>query len=99
MGANDHSKRKRAPLRRALSSLIGSPRVEGEGSVEIRGRGSVTVHGSGTILTYTPGVICLQFGRGVLRIEGEALVCSSYFLGAVRVDGKIHGLAFEEDDR
>ncbi len=97
MGTKERTGRK--SLRQALSSLVDKERCEGEGLIELRGRASVTVRGSGAILTYTPTVIRLGFGKEVLRIEGTALICSSYFLGAVRVDGKIGALSFEEEGR
>ncbi|MBO5939181.1 MAG: YabP/YqfC family sporulation protein [Clostridia bacterium] len=74
-----------------LPDLLGK-----EGLVEIRGRGSVTVRGGGKILLYTPEEIRISMPRCVLSISGEELVCTSYFQGAVGVDGRIGGVFFEE---
>lgn len=73
-----------------LPDLLGN-----EGLVEIRGRGTVTVRGGGKILLYTPEEIRIAMPRCVLSIVGEGLVCTSYFQGAVGVDGRIGGVCFE----
>ena len=71
----------------------------GEGLVEIRGRGAVTVRGGGKILRYTPEEIRISMPRCVLVIKGEGLVCTSYYQGAVGIDGRIEGVFFEEEDQ
>ena len=68
------------------------------GLVEIRGRGAVTVRGGGKILLYTPEEIRISMPRSVLSICGEGLVCTSYYQGAVGVDGRIRGVFFEEGE-
>ena len=70
--------------------------LSSDGLVELRGRGSVTVRGGGKILLYTPEKIRIAMPRCILSIVGERLVCTSYFQGAVRVDGRIGGVFFEE---
>ena len=70
----------------------------GEGMVEIRGRGAVTVRGGGRILRYTPEEIRILLPRCVLSIRGEDLVCTSYYRGAVGIDGRIGGVTFEEGE-
>ena len=70
----------------------------GEGLVEIRGRGEVTVRGGGRILLYTPSEIRIAMGSYTLSILGEGLVCTSYYQGAVGVDGRIFGVGFEEGE-
>ena len=69
----------------------------GESHIEIRGRGCVTVSGCGKILTYTPHTIRLSLKKGALLIEGERLLCSSYCAGAVRIDGCVRRVEFEEE--
>ena len=76
-----------------LPDLLGN-----EGLVEIRGRGSVTVRGGGRILLYTPEEIRISMPRCVLSICGEELVCTSYYQGAVGIDGRIGGVFFEEGE-
>ena len=71
--------------------------LSGDGLVEIRGRGSVTVRGGGKILLYTPEEIRIAMQKCVLSILGERLVCTSYFQGAVGIDGRIRGVFFEEE--
>ena len=68
------------------------------GLVELRGRGSVTVRGGGRILLYTPQKIRISMPKGVLAICGERLLCTSYYQGAVGVDGRIDGIFFEEGE-
>lgn len=70
----------------------------GESFVEIRGRNSVTVKGSGRVLTYTDTLIRFALCKGVLRIEGRRLCCSSYHSGAAVVDGRISLVCFEEEE-
>ena len=69
------------------------------GLVEIRGRGTVTVRGGGRILRYTPKEIRISMPRCVLSIRGERLICTSYYRGAIGVDGVIGGVFFEEVER
>ncbi len=96
MGRND--KERGGNFRERLSRRLDLvPDLLGkEGLVEIRGRGAVTVRGGGKILLYTPEEIRISMPRCVLLIRGEGLVCTSYFQGAVGVDGKIGGVFFEE---
>ena len=84
----------RERLTRRLDLL---PDLLGEGSlVEIRGRGALTVRGGGRILRYTPEEIRISMPRCVLSIRGERLTCTSYYRGAVGIDGTIFGVVFEE---
>ena len=69
----------------------------GESLVEIRGRGSVTVKGGGRILLYTPEEIRIALAKSVLSIGGEGLVCTSYYPGAIGVEGRIFQVSFEEE--
>lgn len=67
-----------------------------ESMVEIRGRGSMIVRGCGRILLYTPDEIRLEMGESEITVWGERLVCTSYYLGAVGIDGRINGVNFKE---
>ena len=69
----------------------------GECLVELRGRYAVTVRGGGRILLYTPEEIRIALCRGCLCVVGERLVCSSYYVGAVGIEGLIGGIFFEEE--
>lgn len=68
--------------------------LPGGSLVEIRGRCAVTVRGGGKILAYTPEELCIALGKGVLTIRGRRLVCTSYYLGAVGVEGQIDEVVF-----
>ena len=62
--------------------------------VEIRGRGEVTVRGVGKILAYTPEEICVALPRGILSVKGRGLICPSYSVGALGLEGQIDEVAF-----
>jgi sporulation protein YqfC len=68
----------------------------GEGMVEIRGRSSMIVRGCGRILVYKPDEIRLEMGVSEITVWGEKLVCTSYYLGAVGIEGQIKAINFEE---
>lgn len=59
--------------------------------VEIVGDFEATVHGCRRIIHYSPEKISLQMKKkgGTVTLEGQGLVCSSFFVGAVVVEGKI----------
>ncbi len=62
--------------------------------VEIRGRHAMTVRGNGKILVYTPEEICVELKQGVLSVKGRRLVCTSYYVGALGIEGKIDEVTF-----
>ena len=65
------------------------------GSVlEIRGRHAMTVRGNGKILVYTPEEVCVELGEGVLSVKGRRLICTSYYRGALGIEGKIDEVVF-----
>lgn len=72
--------------------------VSGEPTVEIRGRSLVSVQGGERILTYTPEEIRIALKRGCVRIKGKDLVCISYYVGAIGVEGRIFCVCFEEGE-
>ena len=72
--------------------------VSGEPTVEIRGRSLVSVQGGERILTYTPEEIQIALKRGCVRIKGKDLVCISYYVGAIGVEGRIFCVCFEEGE-
>ena len=61
------------------------------GRVEIVGDFEATVHGCRRISHYSPEKISLQMKKrdGVVSVEGQDLVCTSFFVGAVVIEGKI----------
>lgn len=71
--------------------------LPGAGFLEIRGQNSMTVKGGGRILTYTPELIRIALEKGVLGIYGKRLSCTSYYVGAVGIDGLIERVCFEEE--
>lgn len=66
------------------------------GTVEIRGRNYVSIKEGGRILYYTPEKITVALPNGAVSVCGKRLVCTSYTSGAVRVDGYISAVCFEE---
>ena len=62
--------------------------------IEIRGQESMTVRGGGRILVYTPDRICMELGKDVLTICGRRLACTSYYVGAIGIEGKIDRVCF-----
>ena len=71
------------------------PDLIGRGSlVEIRGRGMMTVRGNGKILIYTPSEIAVELHDGILTVRGRRLVCTSYYVGALGIEGKIDEVIF-----
>ena len=70
--------------------------LPGNALIELRGQNAVTVRGCGRILLYTPEEIRLGLKKGYLSICGKRLVCTSYYAGAVGIDGYIRRVSFEE---
>lgn len=99
MNGSEEKNRKKETLKEKLCRTLDlCPDVFGKESyVEIRGRGSMTVSGCRRILQYTPKQICLSLERGRLSVEGENLICTSYFSGSVGIDGHLIGVRFEEE--
>ena len=62
--------------------------------IEIRGQESMTVRGGGRILVYTPDRICMELGKEVLTICGQRLACTSYYVGAIGIEGRIERVCF-----
>ena len=63
--------------------------------IEITGNFEVILHGCKRILSYTPERITLQMKRGgEISIVGSTLVCSSFFIGAVVIEGRIESVLF-----
>ena len=67
-----------------------------EATVEIRGRNYVSIKEGGSILVYTPERITVALPNGAVSVCGARLVCTSYTAGAVRVDGYVSSVSFEE---
>ena len=70
--------------------------LPGAGLVEIRGREAVSIKGCGKILVYTPEEIRVALAKGSLIVTGKRLVCTSYYAGAIGIDGHICCVSFEE---
>ena len=68
-----------------------------ESFVEIRGRECVMIRGAGRILLYTPNEIKVERGDGEISVVGETLICTSYYLGAVGIEGRIKGVNFRSE--
>ena len=72
--------------------------LPGECMVELRGRNVAMVSGGGKILLYTPEEIRIALKKGVLSVTGHRLVCTSYYVGAVGIEGQICRVSFEEGE-
>ena len=71
--------------------------LPGGSLIELRGRECVTVRGAGRILMYTPSEIRVEHAFGVVSVLGEELICTSYYLGAVGIEGRIKTVGFLEE--
>ena len=63
--------------------------------VELRGRGSMIVRGCGKIIEYLPESIRLELEGGEISVRGRGLICTSYRMGAVGIEGRIDSISFE----
>ena len=69
-----------------------SDALEGSFSLEIRERRTVFVRGCRRIVKYSESEMIIAVRGFELRIRGEGLICSTYHLGTVTVEGEIHGI-------
>ena len=69
------------------------------GTVELLGNFEASIHGCKKIIHYTPEKIKLAMKKkgGFLTIEGSELVCTSFFIGAVVIEGKIERVELSEN--
>lgn len=88
----DHKKKLGERLREKLD--ITEDLLPGGSYIEIHGRTSILVRGCGQIMLYTRELIRLSLRKGYLDICGEELICTSYFPGAVGIEGQIKGVIF-----
>ncbi len=93
-----NSERKKDSLgARLCKNLDISPDLLPRGSlVEIRGQRAVNVRGCGRILCYTEETVRLALSDGALEIRGEELICTSYYPGAVGIEGRIFSVNFNK---
>lgn len=68
------------------------------GKVELLGDFEATIHGCKKIVYYTPEKIKLAMKKrgGLITLEGSKLVCTSFFVGAVVIEGKIERVELSE---
>ena len=69
----------------------------GECLVEIRAGRVLTLYGGGRILAYTPEQIEVSLKSGSLCVIGTDLVCLSYHVDAIEIEGKIISVSFKEE--
>ena len=69
-----------------------------ESMIEIRGRSYIMVHGAGKIIYYTPEEIRIRLKKSSLSVKGRGLVCISYHVDSVGIEGKISDLCFLEEE-
>ncbi len=73
--------------------------IPGGSLFEVRGRSSMTVSGCGKILLYTPQEIRLSLKKSMLSVKGSSLICTSYYAGAVGIDGCIDSISFIDAEK
>ena len=62
--------------------------------VEIRGRHRVSVRGCRRVVLYSPVKVVLKMKKEMLQICGKRLSCSTYFAGAMAIEGIIDSVSF-----
>ncbi len=89
--------REKAPFSERLCRAldIQPDMLPGQCMIEVRGQNAMTVKGGGKILCYTPEQIRIALHRGALCVSGKRLVCISYCVGAIGVEGWIEKVEFE----
>ena len=65
-----------------------------ESMIEIRGRSYMMIHGSGKIISYTSEEIRIRLKKNCLSVKGTGLVCISYHVDSVGIEGKISDISF-----
>lgn len=73
--------------------------ILGGATVELRGRGAMIVRGCGKIIEYIPERIRIESDGGEIAVRGCGLVCTSYRIGAVGIEGRIDSVSFEEGEK
>ena len=90
--------KRRERIRDRLYSTLGiDGDILGGVSVELRGRGAMIVRGCGKICEYLPQSIRLKTDDGEISVRGRELVCTSYRIGSVGIEGRIDSISFEEE--
>ena len=69
-----------------------------ESMIEIRGRSYMMIHGAGKIAYYTPEEIRISLKKSCLSVRGRGLVCISYHVDSVGIEGKITDVSFCGED-
>ncbi|MBQ8345562.1 MAG: YabP/YqfC family sporulation protein [Clostridia bacterium] len=97
LGAADGTTPSKPSLRERMCRNMGlSPDLLPGGTLlELRDRHLLTLRGGGKILLYSPTEVRIALPHGCLCIFGERLLCTSYYLGAVSVEGTICQVSFE----
>ncbi len=91
-------KKEKADLRERVCEALDivPDTLPGVATVEIRGQNYVSIREGGRILLYTPEKITVALPKGAVSVTGRRLVCTSYAVGTVRVDGYVTSVCFEE---
>jgi hypothetical protein len=72
------------------SSLL----VQSGEKMELAGNREATVDGCGGVLEYTHSVVCVRYGRGVLRFSGQGLSLQSLACSSLIISGYITQIAY-----
>ncbi len=82
----------------ALKGELSPDALAGEPRIELRGKNQLFVGGCRRIITYSPTLIVLAVKGDELSVRGGRLVCSSYYSGAVSIEGAIRSISFGEGE-
>ena len=69
--------------------------LSGDGMrLDMRGRNTLLIHGCRKILDFNPCEVRLVLKDSTLTVKGKRLICTSYLVGAVGIEGFICGITF-----
>ena len=100
---NNKKNEKRARLRSLIRDSVSLPSdaFTAEFGIEMRGRELLFLQGCRRIIKYSTEEMILAAKGFDVSIKGERLVCTTYYGGAVTVEGRIDKIDFtaEEDSQ
>ena len=81
----------------SVKAELPSDALTGDFRLEIRGRNTLFVHGCRRIIKYSTEEMILGTRDFRVRVGGERLICSSYHIGTVSIEGYINSVCFEDN--
>jgi len=100
INAKERESTEKRPLSERLGTFLDVPAdlLCGGCYMELRGRNDLRLQGCRSILVYSDTEIVFRLRRGVVRVRGRRLVCTSYHAGSVAINGRIDGIEFPEGE-